>query len=107
MSDAAYALKGPVDQAKTFSSGKEGKALSGYVRRELGHIRNIADLQQKLAKYKKHAQGMTEDQLLEEKHSSQRLGLHMRAQGIPRPARRTLSSQANTIRPLFLEQYWR
>ena len=89
---AIYALQSPVDQAitrlKSGVGGKQGEQLEKYIGTELGFIRIVGTLQDELSKYKKDARKMTEQQLLDEEHESERLGRFMRAMGIPKPGPR-------------------
>ncbi len=52
---------------------------------ERGKVQVVAQLQQRLADYRKKVNGMSNDDREDEQHDSARLGDLMRAAGIPRP----------------------
>jgi len=56
-----------------------------YIKRELGYIQVVSDIRHKLKDYHNENSMMSPEERLEEKHKSSRLGIHMRAGGVPRP----------------------
>lgn len=92
--DAAYALQKPVDQAISrlqvgvSLSSKKKAGLESFIKQELGFIRTMSGIQEGLKAYKKCTAQMDDEARLAEEHCSQTLGIHMRAQGMPKPSPR-------------------
>lgn len=89
--NVAYALQKPVDQAITrLKTGakvpsKTKSQLKSYIKLELGYIRTLSDIQKKLEAYRVQSKRMTDEERVSEQHDSMRLGIHMRASGLPKP----------------------
>jgi hypothetical protein len=56
-----------------------------FLTAERNHIKNLANIQEGLNKYRLDGSGKLTGQLISESHSSKRLGRFLRAQGKPRP----------------------
>ena len=90
-----YALQSSLDRAidqyknnlkKNIKLKKQDqKQWSAFQEAERGKVQVAAQLQQRLAKYRKSVKSMTLDDREDEKHDSSRLGDHMRAAGLPKP----------------------
>ncbi|UTA49311.1 AHH domain-containing protein [Simiduia sp. 21SJ11W-1] len=92
--DVPYALQTELDRAmsgykKRLASNQKLKEdperWLKFVQHERGRIQVIAQVQAGLAKYRQDAKDKDVDELEDEKHCSQRLGDHMRADGFARP----------------------
>lgn len=93
--DVPYALQTSLDRAiETYKGGLiKNKKLKEdpvkwkkFIQFERGKLRVVASVQAGLEKYRRDALKKEVDELEDEKHSSQRLGDHMRAEGFGRPS---------------------
>lgn len=89
-----YALQSSLDKAitqyketlKSKSALKEDKEKwKRFLIQERNRIKTVAQIQQGLDAYRKRIANMTVDEREDETHDSQRLGDHMRAEGIAKP----------------------
>lgn len=78
-------MKSALDRAIEQYGSNPNKSQKNYIDSELAHISMLADLDEKLQKYKSAASSMNSQELRSEKHDSKRLGEHMRASGKPKP----------------------
>ncbi len=86
----AIHLKSALDLAiesfnKKYSTKEEKAKHDRFLTAERNHIKNLANIQEGLNKYRQEGSAKQTGQLASESHSSKRLGRFLRAQGKPRP----------------------
>ncbi len=93
--DVPYALQTSLDRAigtykdrlvKNKKLKEDPDKWKKFVQLERGKLGVVASIQAGLEKYRRDARKKEVDELEDEKHSSQRLGDHMRAEGFGRPS---------------------
>lgn len=89
-----YALQSSLDRAidqykinlkKNVKVSEDKNKWKNFLVAERNKIKSVAQVQQGLAEYRKKISAMSVDEREDETHDSQRLGDHMRAEGIAKP----------------------
>ena len=93
--NVTYALQTSLDRAiddykdrllKNEKLKEDSQKWKKFILKERGRLSTIASVQAGLAKYRDESLNKEIDELEDEKHSSQRLGDHMRSEGFGRPS---------------------